>query len=244
MLKNLENILTSSKENLDNIFKKFKNLSYYGLISLIMAMSCGEKGPTTPTTLSNKPPETITLQPGPESKDTYVEIGYDNGVPKVYADNNYGDKKDLLISRADILNFGYTARTYIEFNLSELDSNIVINLATLKLWGYVLTPNSFSLQVQKVTSPWQENIITWNNQPSFSPLIETTTNVIRKRLWYDFNITDLVKSWYSHPETNYGLVLKLKPEEEERGYNFFIAVSSDDSIATSRPKLFITYTKK
>lgn len=67
-----------------------------------------------------------------------------------------------------------TCRTYYQFDLSSIPFGSTVQSATFELWGeYRGTSVSPDQQVPlawfKVTSPWQENTITFNNSPTNEP---------------------------------------------------------------------------
>ena len=192
-------------------------------------------GPVTATvTVTVAPIETLTLQPGSEGKDAFVNDD------DFYPDLNTGDSNYLLTG-----NNGFINRTYIQFDLNPnpLPAGAVITDARLKLYqdALLILPGSFNGGLYTVTSNWEENEITWNNQPTSSSdsvalptLYDTTGN------WVTCHIEDFVKGWLEGSITNYGLLLKAIDESsEDTGARFF---SSDDvTDITKRPILEIDY---
>ena len=178
--------------------------------------------------------ETITLQPGAEGKDAYVE----QALP-----NDNGSSYEVYTGYTDTWK---AYRTYLEFDLSPnpLPAGAVVSHVYLKLyqsssWG----SGSSTMGLYQVTSGWGEDSITWNNQPTSSSEVEasctvyTTINVWRT--WYD--VGDLVRGWLDGSITNYGMLLKATTNETSldiiAGY-----YSSDYTSDTSkRPKLEISY---
>jgi hypothetical protein len=190
-------------------------------------------GPVIATvTVTVAPIETLTLQPGSEGKDAWVideEPDYNGG------DNDY------LFAGSN----PFKHRTYIQFDLNPnpLPAGAVITDARLKLYqdALLVTPGSFNGGFYTVTSNWEENEITWNNQPTSSSdsvalptLYDTTGN------WVTCHIEDFVKGWLDSSISNYGLLLKAIDESsEDTGARFF---SSDNvSDITKHPILEIEY---
>lgn len=192
-------------------------------------------GPVIATvTVTVAPIETLTLQPGSEGKDAFVSSD------EIYPDTNTGDSVYLLAG-----DNGFNNRTYIKFDLNPnpLPAGAVITDARLKLYQdtILILPGSFNGGLYTVTSNWEENEITWNNQPTSSSdsvalptLYDTTGN------WVTCHIEDFVKGWLDGSITNYGLLLKAIDESsEDTGARFF---SSDYVIdITKRPILEIDY---
>ena len=190
-------------------------------------------GPVIATvTVTVAPIETLTIQPGSEGKDAYVS-DYES-------DNNVGDYKNLFAGFNP-----FKHRTYIKFDLNPnpLPVGAVIIDARLKLYqdAILLLPGTFNGGLYPVTSNWEENEITWNNQPTSSSdsvalptLYDTTGN------WVTCHIEDFVKGWLEGSITNYGLLLKAIDESsEDTGARFF----SSDYVTdiTKHPILEIEY---
>lgn len=184
--------------------------------------------------LTYAPTATLTLQPGSEGKDAYVE--------QAFPDDNESWHEVYT---------GYTGtwkayRTYLEFDLSPnpLPAGAVVSHVYLKLyqsssWG----SGSSTMGLYQVTSGWGEDSITWNNQPTSSSEVEASCTVYATinvwRTWYD--VGDLVRGWLDGSITNYGMLLKATTSETSldiiAGY-----YSSDYTSDTSkRPKLEISY---
>jgi len=190
-------------------------------------------GPVIATvTVTVAPIETLTLQPGSEGKDAFVS-DYES-------DNNVGDSVYLLAG-----DNGFKIRTYIKFDLNPnpLPAGAVIIDARLKLYqdAILILPGTFNGGLYPVTSNWEENEITWNNQPTSSsdtvalPTLYDTTGT-----WVTCHIEDFVKGWLDGSITNYGLLLKATDESsEDTGARF---LSSDNvTDITKHPILEIDY---
>ena len=182
--------------------------------------------------------QSITLQPGSEGKDAYVNTRSASG--------NYGSTTSSYIgqyppsSGQGLIIY----RTYIEFGLSQIPANAKIVSAELQLymendaWGGVLDAEAY-----QITSAWTESQITWNNQPSAGSAI--ITNVVidpgaGRNKWISWNITSLVNGWYNGTIQNYGIKLQGASEGGTQG-NWFKFSSSDFSDSSQRPKLVIQY---
>ena len=181
-------------------------------------------------------PQYITIQPGPvEGKDSYI---YSN-----YPDDNFGNISWFGIGH--IVTWG-SFRAYLKFNLTDLPAGVDITNATLKLYQYdhqesFGAPQSFELGIYKVNGLWEENGITWNTRPGYKSTPESTLSVAPDaETWLSWNITTLVKGWYSGSIPNYGVV--LRDTDETTGNIFIKCYSSDYDPNPSRcPKLEITY---
>jgi hypothetical protein len=183
----------------------------------------------TVTIIVNK---TLTLQPGSaEGKDSMVVTQ----IPDTnYENNQYFSLGNLSVS--------IIVRAHLQFDISILPTDAVIVNADLKLYQYqTIGTEGFVIGLHQVTESWEENMITWNNQPDYLPSPESTITVTVGALtWLSWDITDLLQGWLDGSITNYGVV--LKDTDEPLGDTFIRCYSSDyPANPTLRPKLEITY---
>jgi hypothetical protein len=138
------------------------------------------------------------------------------------------------------------SRIYIQFSVSSIPSTAVIESAALRL-NY---SDSYSLSVQapigvyRVTSTWNESTVTWNNQPTFNTTVIDTVLVptVETYSFLSWDVTSLANVWRGgrgFANVNYGMVLMDTDESTNEGWKSF--QSSDDTYASARPKLTITY---
>ena len=179
--------------------------------------------------LTYAPAETLTLQPGSEGKDAVII----DTLPYV----NYGDNAALGVKVDTYIN-----RSYLEFDLgsASLPPGAVIIHGDLKLYQ-IYGSGSFSIGAYQVTSEWQENTITWNNQPSSLPEAEAFRTVSpASGAWRTWDIDDLVQGWIDGSIANHGILLKATDESTNDKIADF---RSSDYVtdATKGPKLVISY---
>lgn len=186
----------------------------------------------------------MTLQPDSIS-------GKDAFAHSLYPDINYG-KRDMLESLAWIFTGPQIIlRSYFDFETSSLPVGAKIVKATLSLYefhtsivpsgGYYHINGTNASYIQRVTSPWTEDLITWNNQPSFTSDNRVTLpqDTAYNQDYPNINITTLMQDLVDHPiNERYGFVLSLI---HETGYRAMIFGSSDTADKTKRPKLVVTY---
>jgi len=148
----------------------------------------------------------------------------------------------------------YNTRVLQNYNLSQIPTNAVVNSA--KLYYYAKTvgaDNAVNGQptygtnnavlLQKVTSPWNLNTLTWNNEPSVD--INTATQVLLPQSTntaedYVVDITNLAQYWVSKPDSNFGFLLKMQTENNP--YNSMIFENGQASDSTRDARLEICYT--
>ena len=88
--------------------------------------------------------------------------------------------------------------------------------------------------IRKVTEAWDQESITWNNQPSTDDEIvcEKTISVAQANTVQEFDITGLVRKWYQGD--NHGLRI-------ETASNTGLLFYSSEAVSAYRPSLVIRY---
>lgn len=181
---------------------------------------------------------TLNLRPDPSQ-------GKDALINSQTASTNEGTTGDLACW--SWTNNGVTnARSLLQFNLTSIPQNAKILSAKLNLYCNTTSaitqlhygPNAANLK--RITSSWEENTVTWQNQPSTSSvsqvlLMASTTN---NQDYLNIDLTDFVTSWVADPSLNYGVMLQLQTEAT---YRSVILASSDHADSTKRPLLTIVY---
>lgn len=194
----------------------------------------------------------LVLQPGPEK-------GIDAMISNLEPDKNFGGHRyfEATFLSEQMLTVMRSNRSLIWFNTDSLPKSATIKRVTLSLWYDIPIPfdNSFMYLIntlpgpgiawyggvfQKITEPWEESKVTWNNQPKttetgqvfLAPFIKNSNSieVDVTRLFVPSSATDAVP-------VN-GLMFKLWPADKFPGFRF---ASSDYSVPEMRPKLKIYY---
>jgi len=174
--------------------------------------------------------KTITIQPGPNE-------GEDSFVSSSLPDDNFFNYVYLRIGR-----WGDTIRrSYLQFDLSTLPVDAIIIYADLKLYQSSTNgTGDLTIGVHKITGNWEENTITWNNQPNYYPTPESITPVIMDdATWLSWDISTLLQGWVDGSIANHGIVLV-----GSTAVSFIeVFIHSSDYLNTpdQRPKLEITY---
>jgi PKD repeat protein len=184
--------------------------------------------------------ETVILQPGSEGKDTFVS-SYEPGL-------NKGDRGELYVMSWTFYggNPG-SQRTFIEFDLDFLGTTAEIIDARLNLYYYV-NPSNPGLSnygdneafIRRVITPWEENVITWNDQP-----LMTEENKVylppgnsSNQDYLDIDVTQLVRDMVADPQNSFGFGIKLITEDF---YRAIPLASSDHEFPLLHPKLVVVY---
>ena len=145
-----------------------------------------------------------------------------------------------------------TLRSFIQFDLTSIPIEADIVSAKLSLYNdpgnsIVLTNGEHSSLtasntsfISRVVEPWEEDVITWNNQPCYN----TCNQVILKEStdpnqdYLDINVLEMVQDMVTNPTENYGFVLRLQTEIK---YAVLIFASSDNVDSTNHPMLEVVY---
>lgn len=132
-------------------------------------------------------------------------------------------------------------RFLIRFDLSGLPKGVQITGAKLSLYCMAFVGDDSGnkdLVYGKITEPWDENKVTFANQPKTSSEDSASTGWPFDQKWQDVDITQIVRQWVDGSAPNYGI---LGYGINEKGTCYASFTSSDSSLARFRPKLTISY---
>ncbi|WP_026896099.1 DNRLRE domain-containing protein [Clostridiisalibacter paucivorans] len=174
----------------------------------------------------------ITFTP---NKDAYISSYYPN--------QNFGTDDFLFISRFESDEDVY--RSLLQFNLNNLSnfippaSTIMSGELELNVFRNESPIEGTSVKVFRLLGDFQENNITWNNQPLFSETEDGSKTIFPETFGsFTIDITNLAKGWYDGSIPNNGLIL-LGDETQ----NSLLAFRSKEYSDSSKwPKLKYIYT--
>lgn len=199
----------------------------------------------------------LVLQPGDGvGQDAWID--WYEGDPS-YANGNSGSIDQFKCLGWTIGGLPVKTRTLIRFSdLSNIPSGSSVLYAKMFLFGLSSSPihlpegNSYypgspynvygtnDVQVQRITSTWDESTVTWNTQPSSTT--ENQSKVPPSRSQWKYNasadVTKMVRYFLDNPSKNYGFMLSLVNESPYHSMGFY---SSEYANAKKRPKLVIVY---
>jgi hypothetical protein len=145
---------------------------------------------------------------------------------------------------------GYTVirRSLIRFkNLTKVPDTAHVVSAKLYLYGLnssIEMPQGNSgdnpCYVERVITSWDENTVTWNNQPLITQSNRVVLGPSTSQWGYNavIDVTLLVKPMIKYPAKNYGFRISLQSESIYRSIGFYTSENTDSH---KRPKLVITY---
>lgn len=185
----------------------------------------------------------LTLQPDPTSGKDAILHGLSS-----QRDLNFGTNQQFVANAWTFSGEDAQIRSVIDFNLAAIPTSSSILSAYLQLyaWDSSSGMGQHSTEsgentcfLQRITSNWNEQTITWNNQP-------TTTESNQVEIPYTYyatqnfilDVTKLLIDTKNNPNQSFGFMLKLKNETSKRRMNF---ASSDHPNPQLRPKLIIVY---
>ena len=174
---------------------------------------------------------------------------HDNSVHQSDLNKNYRDADRLYVGSVVLSSGIFESRTYIKFpRITSIPTSAFILKATMNLTHHTNTSyqsgsNNTFLVYDCGNNIWDTNTITWSSQANFS-----FTNLIcsavsnKSDTVENFDVTALVRQWYSTTASNNGLV--IKPETVHRDVSNRTAYYSSDissSIQAKRPHIEVEY---
>jgi Concanavalin A-like lectin/glucanases superfamily len=183
----------------------------------------------------------LTLQPGPlNSQDGEISSITPN---TVYSNGFFLDP--LAWTQSGDLN---VKRTFIKFDISSIPPNAIIDSAFLSLYfsQALVTANPIfnghygdnELSIQRVNSAWTLPTLTWNTQPTSTPInqliVPAATSITQNYL--NLNVKNLVDDMKNNG--NYGFMIK---HSIENVYKITCLTSSEETNPLIRPKLVVYY---
>lgn len=164
-----------------------------------------------------------------------------------FPDNPYwGDDDNIICNAFTAQGNFFIQRSLIRFELSSVPSNAQIISAKLSLWCNIesghhqLQYGDNQSYLSRIIQPWEEQTVTWNNQPVATKENQVWLHVSQSRTedYLDIDVTNLIKDFIELKNPNYGLMMQLLTEEM---YRTLLFASSDFSDTSKRPLLVITY---
>jgi hypothetical protein len=149
---------------------------------------------------------------GALAQQTFYAVA-DATVLQGYPTQNLGNTTDMWAGYDENLEpDGQIARSLVRFDLASLPPHQSITTATLRVylvtsWDYPNT--SRSVTTYRVTSSWSEGSVTWDDSPGYDGSAYGSRSIVHGAWgWYEFDVTNLVRAWYSGTDANYGVMLR------------------------------------
>ncbi|GAH23273.1 unnamed protein product, partial [marine sediment metagenome] len=199
----------------------------------------------------------ISVYRGISSSATKDAVLYLNENPSYLymANSNYGSDPHFYANEWTHSSYKTTERSLIDLNLSEIPPGAIIESAKLSLYAYndsyynnwhmnfalMSDPYRFNASyLRRITDPWDENTVTWNNQPQTTTQSQKSLNesTSHGENYLNIDLTQLVQDMIESPENSFGLMLILQSELK---YAQMAFCSSDHPDATRHPRIEIKY---
>jgi len=135
----------------------------------------------------------VLIKPGPT-------IGQDTYSAEPFPDENYGDEMEMIVGTYP----GETAYSYLRF--TQLDGYIGYEITSAELHLYILFAGMGVRNFWRVLEPWDEDTLTWNNQPAHSnhEYVSCYIDEYDEETYVTIDVTEMVQNWLSGEWVNYG----------------------------------------
>lgn len=170
------------------------------------------------------------------------------------SDNNYGSSPYFSANEWTHGGYKTTKRSLINFDLSGIPPSAIIESAKLSLYAYN-DPNNWHMNftitgdpgfklnacyLRRITDPWNESTVTWNNQPSTTTIhqVSLDESTSHGEDYLNIDITALIQDMVENPDQSNGLMLILKSEIK---YAQMALCSSDHPDESKHPVIEIKY---
>ncbi|MBE0637814.1 MAG: DNRLRE domain-containing protein [Bacteroidales bacterium] len=199
-----------------------------------------------------RPKLTITYHPG-LLVDTCIVLkpdatyGKDARVQSRLPNTNMGNTLFFHAHAGTIDNQPFIDRSFIEFDLSSIPENAYVLKATMSLFactqfgGHSTLSGTNASWIQRITSPWQEDEITWNDQPAITNTnrVAIPFSTTSDQDYPDILVTRLVRDLLNDSDNGFGFRMCLQVESFYRYMEFY---SSDETNPQFHPELSVWYT--
>ncbi|MCH2225734.1 MAG: DNRLRE domain-containing protein, partial [Crocinitomicaceae bacterium] len=162
--------------------------------------------------------------------------------------NNYGNSSSFLAHEWTWNGDPGRRKSLINFDLSIIPVGSTIIDARLDLYGYPDSPDNGHSSVSgsnesvlnRITSTWLEQTVTWNSQPSITTVNQVilSQSVSSGQDYIGINVTDMVQDMINDPLNSFGFMLSIV---QPSYYRAMIFASSDHPNPLKHPRISITY---
>lgn len=162
---------------------------------------------------------TVVFQPGPD-------IGQDTSASSYHPDDNWGDQEVMFVE------YGY--RSFLRFTQLCGYLGCEITSAELHIWYANYGDFSVGVKFCRVLEPWDEDSLTWNNQPGYSSSEYVQHSFPQSEyepLEGIVDVTWMVQKWLSGEWDNCGWCMT--------GIYYIAIATSNYTYTTQRPKLVL-----
>jgi hypothetical protein len=159
--------------------------------------------------------------------DAYIDL-----LPGMDAEN-HGNEGCLKVAR-ESGEWAYQAYTLLRFNLNDIPDDATITQAIL--WMSPIEGRFAQLELLRILEPWNEDTVTWDNQPS-TPSGPHIPNVNDPQM-FRWDVTAFVKNWWIGGYSNYGIMIVPYTTDYYYTLSFHDRLDCD---WTTWPRIDLTY---
>ncbi len=171
-------------------------------------------------------------------------------VPCGYDNMNFGAADELAAIAWTNSGNPSNERGLIQFDLSAIPQSSIIVSAQLSLFhnpnpasgnpGHSQLSGPNDALLQRITSTWDEQTVTWNTQPTITNQNEVTlpASTSSTQDYINIDVTALVQDMVNNPAQSFGFMLR---EVTETYYRSLLFASSDYPNAALHPQLLVTF---
>ena len=158
---------------------------------------------------------------------------------RCYATYSTNDSGSMYVGK--ISGYGQT-ESYLQFSTLPtlgVADKVVNAVASI----YLLSCDvGLQVDVKRVKESWSRTSITWNNKPESDSSIVDYIELQEEdeHMRANFEITDLVRSWYVNGDTNYGISLTTQKTTSSKAY-FLNSYFNEGGQREGRPILYVDY---
>ncbi|MBI5566132.1 MAG: DNRLRE domain-containing protein, partial [Chloroflexi bacterium] len=138
-----------------------------------------------------------------------LPVQADTWINQALPSNNYGTDSQLYVGRPT----GNARNTLLKFDTSSLPSSVVVISASLELYSEINLLNApeavTDIWADAVISTWNENTVNWTTRPVTQAMGDLPKAYATG--WLRWDVSNLVRGWYSGTIENYGIQLRLDP---------------------------------
>jgi len=201
----------------------------YGFLLAQAGTTYGTLDYNSRTAASNFPRLTViyTTQGSP----AILPVQADTWINQALPSSNYGSDTQLSVGRVT----GNARHTLLKFDTSSLPSSLVVISASLELYSAInlLQPDGATdIWPDAIISTWNENTVNWNTRPVTQAMGDLPKAYAVD--WLRWDVTNIVRGWFSGTILNYGIQLRLDPTGAS-SYGFYALP------ANSSARLVIAY---
>jgi hypothetical protein len=164
----------------------------------------------------------VVIMPGPA-------IGQDTYSAEYFPNENYGNEQEMAVQGYP----GGDLYSYLRF--TQLDGYIGYEITSAELHVFVTFASMAVREFSRVLGPWDEDTLTWNNQPAHSNHDYVSCYIDEYDQWtkISIDVTEMVQKWLSGEWVNYGWCIT------DQGGPLNIATSNWDTPDYYRPSLVL-----